>query len=84
MAPPRQKQLSSFFLEKSICLPPFDSSISFANQFNNNSLAKNTFNILFKVKYQNEKGFSRVVFEFLEGILETFLVPLCLSAFTLS
>jgi hypothetical protein len=57
MAPPREKQLSSFSLEKSIYLPPSNFSISFVDQFNNNSLAKNTFNILFKVKCPNEKGF---------------------------
>jgi hypothetical protein len=40
MAPLREKQLSSLSSEESIYLPPFNFSISFADQFNNNSLAK--------------------------------------------
>jgi hypothetical protein len=76
--------MCSFFVENQIVLPPHFPPSFQRNPFGNNSLAKKTFNILFKEKYQSEKGLSFVVSKFLKGLLKTSLVPLWLFAFALS
>ncbi len=81
----KKTKCAPFFLQKiKLSIPPHFPPSFQRNQFGNNSLAKKTFNILFKEKYQSEKGLSFVVSKFLKGLLKTSLVPLWLFAFALS